>query len=90
LKCYVVIDLKTKKLSHADLGQMQLYVNYMDQDIATENDNPTIGLILCTQKSDTMVKYMLGERAKQIFASTYQFHLPTVEELEQELKSLQS
>ncbi|MEI6805889.1 MAG: PDDEXK nuclease domain-containing protein [Myxococcaceae bacterium] len=86
LQCYVVIDIKTKKLSHADLGQIQLYVNYFDKEVRTANDNPTIGLILCTSKNDAMVKYTLADKAKQIFASTYQFHLPTEEELEVELK----
>jgi predicted nuclease of restriction endonuclease-like (RecB) superfamily len=86
LKCFVIIDLKTKPLSHADLGQMQLYVNYYDQECRSEGDNPTIGLILCTQKNDTMVQYTLGEKGKQIFASKYQFHLPTEAELEAEIK----
>lgn len=86
LKCYVIIDIKTKKLTHADLGQMQLYVNYFDEEVAASNDNPTIGLILCTKKSDAMVKYTLGDKVKQIFASMYQFHLPTEKELEVELK----
>jgi predicted nuclease of restriction endonuclease-like (RecB) superfamily len=86
LKCYVIVDIKTRKLTHADLGQMQLYVNYFDEEIITSTDNPTIGLILCTKKSDAMVKYTLGEKAKQIFASKYQFHLPTEKELEAELK----
>lgn len=86
LKCYVIIDIKTHKLTHADLGQMQLYVNYFDLAIKQESDNPTIGLVLCTEKRDEMAKYMLGEKAKQIFSGTYQFHLPTVEELEKELK----
>lgn len=87
LHAYVVIDIKTKKLSHADLGQMQLYVNYFDQVITTKEDNPTIGLILCTQKSNAMVKYMLGDKAgQQIFATKYQFHLPTEDQLETELK----
>lgn len=86
LKCYIVIDIKTGKLTHADLGQMQLYVNYYDQEIVTRGDNPTIGLILCTKKSEKMVKYTLGEKAKRIFASKYQFHLPTEAELEAELK----
>jgi predicted nuclease of restriction endonuclease-like (RecB) superfamily len=86
LKCYVILDLKIHRLTHADLGQMQLYVNYFDREIKMENDNPTIGLVLCTEKSDSMVKYMLGENTKQIFASTYQFHLPTEKELEIELK----
>ncbi len=79
-------DLKTKPLSHADLGQMQLYVNYYDQVCRSEGDNPTIGLILCTQKNDAMVRYTLGEKGKQIFASKYQFHLPTEAELEAEIK----
>lgn len=86
LKCYVILDLKTHKLTHGDLGQMQLYVNYFDQEIKMENDNPTIGLVLCTEKSDAMVKYLLGDKTKQIFASTYQFHLPSEKELETELK----
>lgn len=86
LKCYVVIDLKTKKLTHSDLGQMLLYVNYFDKEIKTDSDYPTIGLILCTKKSDSMVKYMLGDKNKQIFAKKYQFHLPTEEELKAELK----
>ncbi|XVN41218.1 MAG: PDDEXK nuclease domain-containing protein [Rickettsia endosymbiont of Argas persicus] len=85
LKCYVIIDIKTQKLTHGDLGQMLLYVNYFDQEIANEGDNPTIGLVLCTEKSDAMVKYTLGDKAKQIFASKYQFHLPSEEELEIEL-----
>jgi predicted nuclease of restriction endonuclease-like (RecB) superfamily len=86
LKCYVIIDLKTHKLTHGDLGQMQLYVNYYDKEVKMTNDNPTIGLVLCTQKSDAMVNYLLGDNAKQIFASTYQFHLPSEKELEVELK----
>jgi hypothetical protein len=86
LKCYVILDLKTHALTHGDLGQMQLYVNYFDREIKMDNDNPTIGLVLCTEKSDAVVKYMLGDYAKQIFASTYQFHLPTEKELEDELK----
>jgi len=86
LKCYIIVDLKIKALTHGDLGQMQLYVNYFDQEIKMDNDNPTIGLVLCTAKHDAMVKYLLGDKAKQIFASTYQFHLPTEKELEIELK----
>jgi len=86
LKCYVIIDLKTRKLTHADLGQIQLYVNYFDEEIKQDSDNPTIGLVLCTQKSETMAKYLLGDRAKQIFATKYQLHLPTEEELGREIK----
>jgi len=86
LKCYVIIDLKTHKLKHADLGQMQLYVNYFDEEIKQEDDSPTIGLVLCTEKSEEMAKYMLGDKAKQIFASKYQLHLPTEEQLAREIK----
>tara|TARA_R110002124_G_scaffold273815_1_gene443392 strand:- start:7494 stop:8600 length:1107 start_codon:yes stop_codon:yes gene_type:complete len=86
LKCYIIIDIKTDKLSHADLGQIQLYVNYFDQEIKASDDNPTIGLVLCTEKSDKMVKYFLGNQKKQIFASQYKLHLPTEAELEEELK----
>lgn len=86
LKCYVIVDLKTHPLTHADLGQMLLYVNYFDKEIKMQNDNPTIGLVLCTEKSDKMVKYMLDEKANKIFASTYQFHLPSEKELEVELR----
>ena len=86
LKCYVIVDLKTKALTHADLGQMLLYLNYFDKEIKMENDNPTLGLVLCTPKSDAMVKYMLDEKVNKIFASTYQFHLSSEQELETELK----
>ncbi|MEM7130282.1 MAG: PDDEXK nuclease domain-containing protein [Chloroflexota bacterium] len=86
LKCYVVIDLKVAKLSHADLGQMQLYVHYYDREVAEAGDNPTIGLILCTDKNDAMVRYVLDEKNQQIFASRYQFYLPSEEELRAELR----
>ncbi len=86
LKCYIITDIKTHKLNHGDLGQIQFYVNYFDEHIATEGDNPTIGLVLCTDKSDAMVKYTLGTQNTQIFASKYQFHLPTEAELAAELK----
>jgi len=86
LKCYVVIDLKVDKLSHADLGQMQLYVHYYDREIADPHDNPTIGLILCTDKNDALVQYVLDEKNQQIFASRYQLHLPSEEELQALLK----
>lgn len=69
LKCYVVIDLKTKPLKHGDISQIQLYVNYFDKEIKTDTDNPTVGLILCTGKNETMVKYLLGNENNQIFTS---------------------
>lgn len=87
LKCYVLIDLKVGKLTHADLGQLQFYVNYYDRERRTEGDNPTLGLVLCPDKNDAVVKYTLGEHLKRnIFASRYQLHLPTEEELQQELR----
>lgn len=86
LKCYVVIDLKTHKLGHADIGQILMYVNYFDREIKDETDNPTIGLVLCSEKNDTMVKYMLNENNQQIFASKYKLYLPTEEELRRELQ----
>ena len=87
LKCFVLIDLKVGKLSHADLGQIQFYVNYYDRERRTEGDNPTLGLILCPDKNDAVVKYTLGEQQEHnIFTSRYQLHLPTVEELENELR----
>ncbi len=81
LKCYVVIDLKVGKLNHADLGQMQLYIHYYDREIIEAGDNPTIGLILCTDKNETMARYVLDEENRQIFASRYQFELPSEEAL---------
>ena len=86
LKCYVVIDLKLGKLNHADLGQMQLYVNYYEREIASSDDNPTIGLILCSEKNDAVVRYVLGEHNQQIFASRYQLYLPTEAQLQAELQ----
>jgi len=87
LKCFVLIDLKVGKLTHADLGQIQFYVNYYDRERRTEGDNPTLGLILCPNKNDAVVKYTLGEQQERnIFTSRYQLHLPTVEELEDELR----
>ena len=86
LKCYVIIDLKVGKLDHADLGQMQLYVNWYDRERLEEGDNPTIGLILCTQKNDAVVRYVLAEQSQQIFASRYQLHLPTEADLQTELQ----
>lgn len=86
LKCYVIIDLKLGKLGHADLGQMQLYVNYYDREVIGEGDQPTIGLILCTEKNDAVVRYVLDEKNSQIFASRYQLHLPTEAQLREELQ----
>ena len=86
LKCFIVLDLKVGKLTHQDLGQLALYVNYYDRERLTPGDNPTLGLILCTDKNDAVVRYTLGEaQAKKIFASRYKLHLPTEAELKAEL-----
>ncbi|MCQ2743356.1 MAG: PDDEXK nuclease domain-containing protein [bacterium] len=81
LKCFVVIDLKTTKLSHADIGQMDMYVRMFDELKRGADDNPTLGIILCTDKSETIVKYSVLEDSEQIFASKYKTVLPTEEEL---------
>ena len=87
LKCFVLIDLKVGKLAHQDLGQIQLYVNYYDRERRTEGDNPTLGLILCTDKNDAVVRYTLGpDQEKKIFASRYKLYLPTEAELQAELR----
>jgi predicted nuclease of restriction endonuclease-like (RecB) superfamily len=86
LKCYVIIDLKITGLNHADLGQMQLYVNFYDREVRSEEDNPTIGLILCTDKNDAIVRYVLNENNQQIFASRYKLALPSEDELIKELQ----
>ncbi len=85
LKCYVIIELKTRKLKHQDLGQLQMYVNYFDREIRDENDNKTIGILLCSDKNESLVKYSLPEDNKQIFASKYKLYLPSKRELEEEL-----
>lgn len=81
LKCFVVIDLKTTHLSHADIGQMDMYVRMFDALKRSSDDNPTIGIILCADKAETMVKYSILKGSKQIFASKYKTVLPTEEEL---------
>lgn len=86
LKCYVLLDLKVEKLTHADVGQMQLYVNYYDEAERTPGDNPTLGLILCVDKNDLMVRYTLGKENRQIFASRYKLHLPSEKELAEEIR----
>lgn len=81
LKCFVLIDLKIGELKHQDIGQMQMYVNYYDREVKLDDENKTIGLILCQNKSDFVVKYTLPEDNNHIFASKYQTVLPTKEEL---------
>ena len=86
LKCFIVIDLKTQKLTHQDIGQMDMYVRMFDELKRGEDDNPTIGIILCADKDETIVKYSVLSENSQIFASKYKLVLPTEEELAVELE----
>ncbi|MBO5145294.1 MAG: DUF1016 family protein [Lachnospiraceae bacterium] len=86
LKCFVLIDLKTHKLTHQDIGQMDMYIRMFDDIKRQLDDNPTIGIIFCTDKDETIVKYSVLNESEQIFASKYMTVLPTVEELKNELE----
>jgi hypothetical protein len=81
LKCFVLIDLKIGEIKHQDLGQMQMYVNYYDREIRLDEENKTIGIVLCRDKSESVVEYTLPENNEQIFASKYKTVLPSKEEL---------
>ena len=86
LKCFVLIDLKVGDLTHQDLGQMQMYVHYFEEEMMNEEDNPPIGIVLCADKSDSIVKYTLSKNETQVFASKYKAYLPSEEELLSEIK----
>ena len=86
LKCHVLIDLKIGKLTHGDIGQMDSYIRMFDALYKNEDDNPTIGIILCSQKNEAIVKYSVLNDAQQVFASRYRFALPTAEELQREIE----
>lgn len=86
LKCHVLIDLKIGKLTHADVGQMDSYIRMFDDLYKNADDNPTIGVILCSQKNEAIVKYSVLNDEKQVFASKYKLTLPTVEELQREME----
>ena len=86
LKCFVIVDLKTGKLSHQDIGQLDMYVRMFDDLKRGEDDNPTIGIILCDSKDETVVKYSVIQESQQLFASKYQRILPTEEELIAEIE----
>ena len=85
LKCYVLIDLKIGKLSHQDVGQMDSYIRMFDDLMKQPDDNPTIGLLLCSEKNEAVARYSVLNDAKQMFASKYKLALPTEEELQTEL-----
>jgi len=83
LKCFVVIDLKIGELTHQDLGQIQMYVNYYDRYEKLTDENPTIGIIICKDKKNALVEITLPENNKQIFASKYELIIPSKETLKQ-------
>ncbi|MBS1573539.1 MAG: DUF1016 family protein [Bacteroidetes bacterium] len=86
LQCFVLIEIKTTKLTHQDIGQLQMYVNYYDRFEKQEFENPTIGILLCTDKNDAVVKITLPENNNTIIASKYQLYLPTEQQLIDEIK----
>jgi YhcG PDDEXK nuclease domain len=89
LKCFVLIDLKLGKLTHQDIGQMDTYVRLYEERFRGEGDNPTLGLILCSEKNEAVAKYSVLAESEQIFASKYRLVLPTEEELAAGLRRLE-
>ena len=90
LRCFVLIDLKLGKLTHQDLGQMQLYVNYYTRTMREEWENPALGILLCADKNEAVVRYTLPEGQEQIFAARYLLQLPSEAELARELRREQA
>jgi hypothetical protein len=86
LKCFVLIDLKSKQLSHEAVGQMDMYVRMYDELRRTPDDNPTIGIILCTETDEVIAKYSVLKGSEQIFASKYMLYLPSTEQLTAEIE----
>jgi hypothetical protein len=87
LKCFVLIDLKLGKVKHQDMGQMQMYVNYYKRNMKIDGDNDPIGIVLCAEKNEAVIKYTLGDDSNtQIYASKYLSYMPTEEELKKELR----
>lgn len=86
LQCFVIVEIKTSKLSHQDIGQLQMYVNYFDRYEKQDFENPTIGILLCADKNDAVVKITLPENNKTIVASKYQLYLPSEQQLMEEVK----
>ena len=88
LKCFVIIELKIGKLTHKDLGQLQMYVNYYNREVKHDDENPTIGILLCADKKEAIVKYTLPKDNKHIFASKYKLYLPNKKVLEEKVKKI--
>ncbi len=87
LKCFVLIDLKTKKITHQDVGQMDMYVKMYDEIKKSKQDNPTIGILLCSETDEDIAKYSILKGNEQLFASKYKLYLPTEEELRAEIEN---
>ena len=85
LSCFVIMEIKVNKLTHGDIGQMQMYVNYYDRVEKLPTENPTIGILLCASKNDAVVKFTLPENNQTIIASKYQLYLPTEQQLVEEI-----
>ncbi|WP_238541598.1 PDDEXK nuclease domain-containing protein [Candidatus Amoebophilus asiaticus] len=85
LQCFIIIEIKTTKLTHQNIGQLQMYVNYYDRIGKLPHENATIGILLCASKNDAAVRFTLLEGQKQIFASQYELYLPTEQQLLEEL-----
>lgn len=86
LRCFVLFEIKTRKLAHQDIGQLQMYVNYFDRTEKLPEENPTIGVLLCAAKNDLVVQFSLPKENRTILASQYQLYLPTESQLLEELK----
>ena len=86
LQCFIIVEIKTAKLTHEDIGQLQMYVNYYDRFEKQHFENPTIGILLCASKNDAVVKISLPENNKNIIASKYQLYMPTEQQLIDEVK----
>ena len=87
LKCFVLIDLKTEKITHQDVGQMDMYIRMYDELKRSEGDNPTIGIVLCSDNDDDIARYSVMHGNEQLFASKYKLYLPTEEELKAEIET---
>ncbi len=88
LRCFVVIEIKTQKLTHQDIGQLQMYVNYYDRFEKIEDENPTIGILMCTDKNDKMVELVLPKGNNTILTSKYQIYLPSKEQILREIEEI--
>ena len=87
LKCFVLIDLKTKKITHQDVGQMDMYVKMYDEIKKSKQDNPTIGILLCSETDEDIAKYSILKGNEQLFASKYKTCLPSEEQLRAEIEN---